>query len=132
MGAGRADKRPRRAVVGPVFLAANGVAPRTTLRGMMNLTAVNAIAPTATPADAGRSESTVVAPPVAADRDRPARLDYATPPTPAPTKKSSKPRDHRLDFWRGLCLVDMVVVHLIFAGISFGPWASPLLGEYAR
>lgn len=34
----------------------------------------------------------------------------------APTTRS---RDERLDVWRGLCLVDVVLVHLAFAGLGF-------------
>ena len=40
-------------------------------------------------------------------------------------------RDRRLDFWRGLCLVDMVLVHLVHEGIQFGPLA-PLIIDYTR
>jgi len=41
-------------------------------------------------------------------------------------------RDTRLDFWRGLCLIDMVLVHLVYQGIQFGEGLQGLLGEYTR
>ncbi len=45
---------------------------------------------------------------------------------------SSTPRDTRIDFWRGLCLIDMILVHLVYQGMPFGqPWYS-ILGEYTR
>src|SRR3954451_18901904 len=44
----------------------------------------------------------------------------------------SSPRDHRLDFWRGLCLVDMVLVHLVYEGVRMGRILTPVLGEYTR
>jgi len=40
-------------------------------------------------------------------------------------------RDRRLDFWRGLCLVDMLLVHLIHEGIQFGA-LSALIVDYTR
>lgn len=46
--------------------------------------------------------------------------------------KASKPRDRRLDFWRGLCLVDMVIVHMVWGGIAFGDLIKQFLGEYIR
>lgn len=42
------------------------------------------------------------------------------------------PRDARLDFWRGLCLIDMVLVHLIVQGLEIGHFAHAVLGEYTR
>jgi hypothetical protein len=45
---------------------------------------------------------------------------------------SSTARDHRLDFWRGLCLVDMVLVHLVYEGVRMGSVLTPLLGEFTR
>jgi hypothetical protein len=43
-----------------------------------------------------------------------------------------KPRDTRIDFWRGLCLIDMILVHFVYQGMPFGqPWYS-ILGEYTR
>ncbi|MCW5889753.1 MAG: OpgC domain-containing protein [bacterium] len=36
-----------------------------------------------------------------------------------PTPTATRFRDQRLDVWRGLCLVDVVLVHLAFAGIGF-------------
>jgi hypothetical protein len=41
-------------------------------------------------------------------------------------------RDRRLDFWRGLCLVDMVLVHLVWEGLDVGGVLAPLIGEYTR
>jgi hypothetical protein len=41
-------------------------------------------------------------------------------------------RDHRLDFWRGLCLVDMVLVHLVYEGVKMGRVLEPVLGEFTR
>src|SRR5581483_1714973 len=41
-------------------------------------------------------------------------------------------RDLRLDFWRGLCLLDMVLVHLVYERVNFGTWLTPVLGEYVR
>jgi hypothetical protein len=41
-------------------------------------------------------------------------------------------RDFRLDFWRGLCLVDMVIVHLVYEGVRMGKYLQPILGEYVR
>jgi hypothetical protein len=41
-------------------------------------------------------------------------------------------RDQRLDFWRGLCLVDMVFVHLAFERLQF-PWPfTDIFGYYTR
>jgi hypothetical protein len=38
-----------------------------------------------------------------------------------------------MDFWRGLCLLDMLLVHLIYqARMVFGPVLGPLCGEYGR
>lgn len=44
----------------------------------------------------------------------------------------SPPRDQRLDFWRGLCLIDMVLVHLYYRNVQFGDFLGRLLGEYTR
>jgi len=46
--------------------------------------------------------------------------------------ESSSARDFRLDFWRGLCLVDMVLVHLIYEGVKMGQILTPVFGEYIR
>jgi hypothetical protein len=40
-------------------------------------------------------------------------------------------RDRRLDFWRGLCLIDMILVHLVHEGIQFGPF-GPVIVDYTR
>lgn len=46
--------------------------------------------------------------------------------------KSPAARDTRIDFWRGLCLIDMILDHLVWQGMPFGqPWYS-ILGEYTR
>lgn len=47
-------------------------------------------------------------------------------------KSGSGERDLRLDFWRGLCLVDMLIIHLISQGMTMGWWSSRILGEYTR
>jgi hypothetical protein len=41
-------------------------------------------------------------------------------------------RDRRLDFWRGLCLADMVLVHLVYEGLDVGPLLARLIGDYVR
>ena len=41
-------------------------------------------------------------------------------------------RDFRLDFWRGLCLVDMVLVHLVYEGVKMGRVLQPIVGEFLR
>ncbi len=41
-------------------------------------------------------------------------------------------RDDRLDFWRGLCLIDMVLVHLVSQGMQFGPVGHAFFTEYTR
>src|SRR5437764_15281848 len=41
-------------------------------------------------------------------------------------------RDGRLDFWRGLCLVDMVLVHLVYEGVKMGRVLTPVFGEFTR
>src|SRR5882724_11476770 len=58
---------------------------------------------------------------------------------PAPAKPSANfipmpnlsTRDFRLDFWRALCLIDMVLVHLVYDGVNFGP-IQRVIGEYTR
>jgi hypothetical protein len=51
---------------------------------------------------------------------------------PPALKTPSAPRDTRIDFWRGLCLIDMLLVHMVYQGMPFGqPWFS-ILGEYTR
>lgn len=52
-------------------------------------------------------------------------------PTMASSSQSST-RDQRLDFWRGLCLVDMLLVHLYYQNVQFGNFLGKLLGEYTR
>jgi hypothetical protein len=42
-------------------------------------------------------------------------------------------RDQRLDFWRGLCLIDMLLVHLYYEpGMQFGNFLGRILGDYTR
>ncbi|CAN5555957.1 hypothetical protein BH10PLA1_BH10PLA1_19420 [soil metagenome] len=41
-------------------------------------------------------------------------------------------RDDRLDFWRGLCLIDMVLVHLVQKGMQFSPLGHAFFTEYTR
>jgi hypothetical protein len=42
-------------------------------------------------------------------------------------------RDRRLDFWRGLCLIDMVLVHLVYQNVQFGDFLGlKLIGAYTR
>jgi hypothetical protein len=42
------------------------------------------------------------------------------------------PRDQRLDFWRGLCLIDMLLVHLVYNKVQFGDFLENFLGSYTR
>jgi hypothetical protein len=51
---------------------------------------------------------------------------------PSSTVAASNARDHRLDFWRGMCLVDMVLVHLVYEGVKMGRFLQPVLGEFTR
>jgi hypothetical protein len=37
-----------------------------------------------------------------------------------------------MDFWRGLCLLDMLLVHLVYADVQFGHNLGKFFGEYAR
>ncbi len=41
-------------------------------------------------------------------------------------------RDQRLDFWRGLCLVDMILVHLAWEHVDFGRFGTDLVLHYTR
>jgi hypothetical protein len=41
-------------------------------------------------------------------------------------------RDRRIDFWRGLCLIDMVLVHLYYENVQMGGRLGKVLGEYMR
>src|SRR5688572_17618177 len=41
-------------------------------------------------------------------------------------------RDHRLDFWRGLCLIDMILVHMVQQGMLFGPVGHEFFMDYTR
>jgi hypothetical protein len=41
-------------------------------------------------------------------------------------------RDQRLDFWRGLCLVDMVLVHLVIYGLAVHPLLFSTISEFTR
>lgn len=40
-------------------------------------------------------------------------------------------RDRRLDLWRGLCLIDMILVHLVHEGVQFGV-VEPWIVDYTR
>jgi hypothetical protein len=46
--------------------------------------------------------------------------------------RGKPPRDQRLDFWRGLCLIDMVLVHLYYNNVQFGDFLGKFLGDYTR
>jgi hypothetical protein len=48
-----------------------------------------------------------------------------------PARALKPDRDARLDFWRSLCLIDMILVHLIYDGVNFGP-IQKIIGEYTR
>jgi len=37
-----------------------------------------------------------------------------------------------LDFWRGLCLIDMVLVHLAYQNVQFGDFLGKAIGGYTR
>jgi hypothetical protein len=63
-------------------------------------------------------------------------MSYPAPPAlvlnSPPRALSAGRRDDRLDFWRALCLIDMVLVHLIYvAGVNFGV-IQKTIGEYTR
>ncbi|HEV7302103.1 MAG TPA: OpgC domain-containing protein [Tepidisphaeraceae bacterium] len=58
--------------------------------------------------------------------------DIPHPTSPRTVPPPRKPRDARLDFWRGLCLVDMVVVHLLVQGLQIGHYPHAIVGEYLR
>jgi hypothetical protein len=45
---------------------------------------------------------------------------------------NSSARDRRIDFWRGLCLIDMVLVHLYYENVRMGDHLGKILGEYSR
>jgi hypothetical protein len=49
-----------------------------------------------------------------------------------PSSRDPSKRDQRLDFWRGLCLVDMVLVHLYYQNVQFGDFLGQLFGNYTR
>jgi hypothetical protein len=59
-------------------------------------------------------------------RSSPAATNFATPTT------ARRVRDERLDFWRGLCLIDMVLVHLYYQKVQFGSVLGPIVGSYTR
>lgn len=58
-------------------------------------------------------------------------LPVSASPCDAPPARVVRVRDGRLDFWRALCLIDMVLVHLVYEGVNFGP-LERILGEYTR
>jgi len=41
-------------------------------------------------------------------------------------------RDSRIDFWRGLCLIDMILVHLGYNKVQFGSVLEPFICDYLR
>jgi len=47
------------------------------------------------------------------------------------SKFQASSRDRRIDFWRGLCLIDMVLVHLYYENVQMGQLGK-FLGEYTR
>jgi hypothetical protein len=51
---------------------------------------------------------------------------------PELSPQRTRPRDHRLDFWRGLCLIDMVIVHMVQQGMQFGALGQEVLADYTR
>ena len=56
-------------------------------------------------------------------------LSSADVSTDVPAKK----RDERLDFWRGLCLIDMIFVHLAYYNeVQFSDFLRGLLTDYTR
>lgn len=50
----------------------------------------------------------------------------------APLPKRPGTRDGRIDFFRGLCLIDMLLVHFVYIGVQFGPFLQQVFGEYLR
>jgi hypothetical protein len=50
----------------------------------------------------------------------------------AATQRQVRPRDHRVDFWRGLCLIDMVLVHLVYQNVQFGDLLGRTISSYTR
>jgi hypothetical protein len=50
----------------------------------------------------------------------------------ATTTAPRRGRDERLDFWRGLCLIDMVLVHLYYQKVQLGSVLGPIIGSYTR
>lgn len=76
--------------------------------------------------------ATGAGPPVAGDESAQADRPEASPPRSPGQLSNVGTRDHRLDFWRGLCLVDMLLVHLIHQGMSLGHRADLWVGEYTR
>jgi hypothetical protein len=68
---------------------------------------------------------------------RPALSDRRIIANPSPLRQPSRPdsrikyRDSRLDFLRGLCLIDMVLIHLVYQNVQFGKAMGSLL-SYSR
>jgi len=52
-------------------------------------------------------------------------------PSSLPTSSKS-PRDLRIDFWRGLCLIDMLLVHLAMQGLPLSTGPYMFITEYTR
>lgn len=68
--------------------------------------------------------------PLAGSALPPAAASLSPASTAAPPVRSS--RDLRLDFWRGLCIVDMVLVHMLDYGLGTSVLTETLLREYTR
>jgi hypothetical protein len=57
---------------------------------------------------------------------------YMTDDLPELSPERKPARDRRLDFWRGLCLMDMVIVHMVQQGMQFGALGQEVLADYTR
>jgi hypothetical protein len=85
---------------------------------------LRSLAPIPSVPDDARPGGSLGAPDPAATQNK---LNYwEEPPAARPE------RDHRLDFWRGLCLIDMLFVHLIHQGMSLGRVLDAWVGDYTR
>jgi hypothetical protein len=67
-----------------------------------------------------------------AKRDRGGIARESATPKLSRQAHENKSRDGRLDFWRGLCLIDMVIVHMVYEGVRMGAWLTPVFAEYLR
>ena len=61
-------------------------------------------------------------------------LKVSDTPSDTPEIGAVKPkRDERLDFWRGLCLIDMILVHLAYYDeVQFSDFFRGMLTDYTR